>query len=248
MYTFNLETARGRTGAGLETVIPVVILGVCIWQWIITENYIYGFGIAVSGLWLLLVTGAAWLHTLELQRIERNKLERESLTITPEIMLERERNIGKKRNIELLSEIDRLKDNHLSFAKQLITDTDLFQIHGQRVTWHLGGVAIPVTFAAEWLEKWNEKRSKVAGTHSIDYGVDLPAINAWNHESNEVRAMYREYVRAINSALVNAGCAQAPGGNRPARWIIADERARLDALDTIGLLIAANISNLMYEE
>ena len=110
MYTYDLETTGGRTRAGLETVIPVVILIVCGYFFVTTENYTYGVAVVVVGFWLILVTGAAWLHTLELQRIERNKLERETLTITPEIILERERNIGKKRNIELLTEIDRLKD------------------------------------------------------------------------------------------------------------------------------------------
>ena len=228
MYTYDLESSGGRTRAGLETIIPVVILIVCGYQFITTENYIYGVGVVVSGFWLILVTGAAWWHTLDLQRIERMKAEGEARQVYIPDLVKRRLDIEYARTlIDWAHEIGMLDNERLRLLLMVARDVE-FNIDGQRVIWTVNHEAIEPSFSLVWLDQWARAE-----------GDELPKINDWHPDCGFTRDEYRRSANAINSALVKVGAAKYSGGPIPGRWTVPQEQ-RQGYLKMIGLYIAAS--------
>jgi hypothetical protein len=127
-----------------------------------------------------------------------------------ELEIQKQNTIGRLAN---------LKPEHLEYL-HLAGDLPAVRI-GTRVTWHVGGTDIPVTFAAEWYEQLTQ----AAHGH-------LPSQSAFDQHAHREDA--RRWHSVIVAELVRMGAVIDPGGPFPARWFCIPEK-RAEMLEAIGL-------------
>ena len=236
MITFNLESTSGRISALTETLIPPIFIGVFLAvYWQDTDAWGWGLAAVTLGLAYTAVMGASWLHTLELQRIDRSDRERLALLNSNPEIVSRRLKIEHVNAVTLAFErVAQLSPDQVQLALDVTQDAQ-FTISGNRVTWIVDGINVPPEFAQLWLDKW-----------ATADGDDLPRVNDWEHDCGYTREEYRRYTNAINKSLVTLGAAKYTGGPIPGRWIVP-QTERLGFLQANGLTIAVSWVNVESE-
>ena len=226
--TYDLTTASGALSAGTQTAAPLIaiVLGVLnLEKW-------WGILIAgVAGVVLLAWVAPAWLFWLRRNLAETTKAENTAMVVTERVRLEEIKLDLEHARAETLDKLRQLDHDQISLALELERG-ELFDVSGNRVTWTVNGVVMPVTFSLDWMEKWEKRRSANSD--------QLPAQGDWDADSH--REQCRQYNAAIIGALVKLGYVQSAGSQYPGRWLYNDDTYRWNGLALIGLDLALAIS------
>lgn len=232
--TYDLTTASGALSAGAQTVAPLVAIAAGV------LNFDEWWGIALAGtagVVLLAWVGPAWIFWVRRNYAETLRAENVAMMITERIRLAEvalDRDKERTRALELLRQMDHAQ---IDYALELLRD-DLFAIEGNRVTWFVNGVAIPVTFVLTWWEKYRERQS--------DNRNELVADSDYAAEQH--RDQCRVWNGAINAALVKLGYVRQAGSQYTARWLYDDDESRWKALSLIGVHLALSFARGILED
>lgn len=187
-----------------------------LFKWLIFGGCGLLFGMFVLPMW------GAWVKRMQ---AETERVKNEAKAASPRslaLQLEIEYEEAKRRTIDALS---RLSPEQTEAARELSL-VPAIEIHtGAQVIWKLDGMAVPVWFALDW---WREYQKRGDGT--------LPGQSSFAGYEN--RDQYRDWVKALTTELVRLGAVRAAGGPYPPRWVVSDERARIEMLKRTGLFLA----------
>jgi len=235
--TYDLTTTSGAFTAMWQTITPLAGAVAAFWFAEVRGGSVVLVIIGLVALLFFLVgILPAWIATVWRWRNDRMMEERRIEMTTErvrlaEIALERDKQRG-----ENLSIMARMNNEQIQYAWELEQSAPV-NAEGNRATWTVGGMVMPVTFALDWMEKWEARRAI-----SDD---QLPAQGDWND------ARYREQCRTYNAAIIGAlvklGYVQSAGSQYPARWLYADDTYRWKGLQLIGLDLSLAISRGILE-
>ncbi len=224
--TYHLETVSGAIGAYTQTVL---IVGGMVWAiYEITKGnntLLRVFVLVGCGLLSVMFVIPMWWNWMRRMQSETKRQSDEAQVTSPRTLalkLEIEHEEAKRRTVEAIA---RLTPDQIEVAREMAL-TPAIEIHtGAQVVWKLDGLAVPVWFALDW---WREYQKADDGT--------LPGQSSFAGYSE--RDQYREWVKALTAELVRMGAVRTAGGPYPPRWVLSDERSRIETLKRSGLFLA----------
>lgn len=234
--TYHLDTVSGAVGAYLQTLLIAGGLGWSLYEILKGEITIFKWLVLSGcGLLMMLFVLPMWWNWVRRMKAETVRQDHEAKATSPRIVglkLEIDYEEAKRHTIDAINRLDKdqlevVKDMGLAPAIEIHT--------GARVVWKLDGLSVPVWFALDW---WREYQKRDDDT--------LPGQSAFAGYEN--RDQYRTWVQALTAELVRMGVVRAAGGPYPPRWVVSDERARIEVLKRSGIFLALTAAGWEEEE
>lgn len=232
--SFHTDTASGVIGAWMTTIIPVVVVMVGIY--FIEESPLLSGALVVVGgavcVMFVLPMWASWLIRLYYRsRREQHESTKQIVAMNKEIELEYARRATSEALTRVSPESARLAREWMLAPPIRILETS--------VVWEVDGVSIPVTFAVEWYDKWQQRGGD----------RELPADRDWVSPDDVYRDLKRSYNRAIRRALTKRGLVRdvsgGTGGPFPSRFLTNDTDS---ALGEIGFWFAYELARMTNDD